>query len=67
MLRRYQGDRRGTLGPLHSAEVLRATEYYFKKEHAKDDISRLILWVCSFDEEIYWYDDYDPERHPSYN
>ena len=67
MLQQYQGDRRGTLGPLHLAEVLRATEYYFTKEHAKDDISPLILWVRSSDKRMYWYDDYDPERQPSYN
>ena len=71
MLQKFQADRRGTLGPLQSAEGLRATECYFTKEKAKDDIFSLTLWVRLSDlplhERIYWYDDYDPERHPSSN
>ena len=66
MLQRYQGDGRGTLDPLQLAEVLKATQYYFT---AEDDISPLILRITTYgvylDENITWYDDYDPEWHTS--
>ena len=68
MLWQYQGDRRGTLGPQQLAEVLRATEYYFS---AKDADSSLTLWISSSESYLgggtTWYDDYDPEWHPSCN
>ena len=69
MLQQYQAYRRGTLGPLQ--KVFTATKYYFTREKAKDDISSLTLWVRSselfLENGIYWYDDCDPERHPSSN
>ena len=63
ILQQYQADRRDTLGPLQSAEVLRVTEYYFSKGKAKDDISSLKLWVRSsespLDKKFIGYDDCD--------
>ena len=71
ILQQYQAKRRGTLDPRQLAEVLRATEYYFRKEKAGDDISYLMFWFRS--SESHWdkifsaYDDCDPEWHPSSN
>ncbi len=71
ILQQYQADRRGTLGPRQYTEVLRATEYYFRKGKAGDDICRLSFWGRSSespsDDKIIGYDDCDPERHPSFN
>ena len=71
ILQQYQAKRRGTLDPRQLAEVLRATEYYFTKDEAGDDISYLMFWVRSSkspsDDEITGYDDCDPEWHPSSN